>query len=57
MDVYKAKIHSDGSLDQLTLRIVVRVYLQNKDLIGDTCYPTASMLTLKYFLEYASQHK
>ena len=30
MDVYKAKIQSDGSLDKLKLRIVVRGYLQNK---------------------------
>ena len=30
MDVYKAKIESDGSLDKLKLRIVVRGYLQNK---------------------------
>ena len=30
MDVYKAKIHSDGSLDKLKLRIVVREDFQNK---------------------------
>ena len=30
MDVYKAKIQSDGSLDKLKLRILVRGYLQNK---------------------------
>ena len=30
MDVYKAKIQSDGSLEKLKLRIVVRGYLQNK---------------------------
>ena len=30
MDVYKAKIQSDVSLDKLNLRIVVRGYLQNK---------------------------
>ena len=30
MDVYKAKIQSDGSLDKLKLRIVVRGDLQNK---------------------------
>ena len=30
MDVYKAKIQSDGSLDKLKLRIVVKGYLQNK---------------------------
>ena len=35
MDVYKAKIKSDGSLDKLKLRIVVRGDLQNKEMIGD----------------------
>ena len=30
MDVYKAKIQSDGSLDKLKLRILVRRDLQNK---------------------------
>ena len=34
MDVYKAKIQSDGSLDKLKLRIVVRGDLQNKEMIG-----------------------
>ena len=36
MDVYKAKIKSDGSLDKIKLRIVVRGYLKNKELVGDT---------------------
>ena len=35
MDVYKAKIQSDGSLDKLKLRIVVRGDLYNKELVGD----------------------
>ena len=48
MDVYKAKIQSDGSLDKLKLRIVVREDLQNKEMVGDTWSPTASMRTLKY---------
>ena len=30
MDVYKAKIQSDGSLDKIKFRIVVRGYFQNK---------------------------
>ena len=47
MDVYKAKIQSDGSLDKLKLRIVVRGDLQNKEMIGDTWSPTESMRTLK----------
>ena len=34
MDVYKAKIQSDGSLDKFKLRIVVRGDIQNKELVG-----------------------
>ena len=47
MDVYKAITQSDGSLDKLKLRILVRGYLKNKELVGDTQSPTASRRTLK----------
>ena len=57
MYVYKAKIKSDGSLDRLKFRIVVRRYLQNKDMIGYNWSPTASMITMKYLLEDASKNK
>ena len=57
MDGFKAKIQSDGSLDKLRLRIVVRGDLQNKEMVGDTWSPTASMRTLKYFLADAAKHK
>ena len=57
MDVYKAKNQSDGSLDKLKLRIVVRGYFQNKEMVGYTWSPTASMRTLKYFLADAAKHK
>ena len=57
MDVYKAKIQYDGSLDKLKLRIVVRGDLQNKEMIGDTWSPTASMRTLNYFLADTAKHK
>ena len=57
MDVYKAKIQSDGSLDKLKLSILVRVDLQNKEMVGDTWSPTASMRTLKYFLADETKHK
>ena len=57
MDVYKAKIQSDGSLDKLKLRILVRGDLQNKELVGDTWSPTASKRNLKYFLADATKHK
>ena len=55
--VYKAKIQSDGSLDILKLRILVRGYLKNKEMVGDTCSPTASMRTLKYFLADTAKRK
>ena len=55
--VYKSNILSDGSLDKLKLRIVVRGDLQNKYVIGDTLSPTSSMRTLKYFLADAFNHK
>ena len=57
MDVYKANIQSGGSLEKLKLWIVVRGDLQNKELVGDTWSPTASMRTLKYFLADATKHK
>ena len=47
MDFYKAKVQSDGSLENLKLRIVVRGDLQNKYLIGDIWSPTSSVMTLK----------
>ena len=57
MDVYKAKIQYDGSLDMLKLIIVVRRDMQNKELVGDTWSPTASMRTLKYLLADATKNK
>ena len=51
MDVYKANIQSDGILDKLKLRIVVGGDLQNKELVGETCSPTSSMSTFKYFFQ------
>ena len=49
MDVYKTKIQSNGSLDQLNLIIVVREDLQNK--------PTDYMTILKHVLTDAVKHK
>ena len=57
MDVYKAKIQSDVSLDKLKLRIVVRGDLQNKEMVGDTWSPTAPMRNLTYLLADAAKHK
>ena len=57
MDIYKANIQYDGSLDNLRLRIVVIGDLQNKKMVGDNWSPTASMRTLKYFLADADKQK
>ena len=54
MDVEKSKIQSDGSLDKLKLRIVVKGDPQNKELFRDTWSPTDSMRTLKYFFGICS---
>ena len=53
----QTKIQSDGSLEKIEFRIVVRGYLQNKELVGDTWSPTSSMRNLKYFLEDAVNQK
>ena len=55
--VYKTKTQSDGVLDKLKLRIMVRGDLKNKKLVGDTLSSRASMRTLKYFLEDAAKHE
>ena len=57
MNVYKEKLQSDGILNNLKLRIVVRGDLHNKEMVGDNWSPTASMRTLKYFLADAYNHK
>ena len=57
MDVYKAKIKPNESLDELKLRILVRGDLQNKEIVGDTLSPIESMRNFKYFLVYAAKHR
>ena len=57
MDWYKAKIQSDGSLNKLKLKIVVRGDLQNMEMVVMTWSPTDSMRTLKYFLADAVKQK
>ena len=55
-DVYKANIKSDGRIESLKLRTVVRGDFQNKEMIVDTWYPAALMKILKYFLaDYANR--
>ena len=57
MDVYKAKIQYDGSLDKLKLIIIAIGDLHNKEMIVDTCASTESMGTLAYFVSDDSKHK
>ena len=57
MDAYKAKTQYDGGLDNLKFRIVVRVNLHNKELVGCTWSPTACIRTFKYFLVDAAKQK
>ena len=56
MDVYKSNIQSNGSIEKLKLGIVIRGDLQNKESVGDTWSPTASMRTLKYLLADSVTH-
>ena len=57
MDVYKGKIQSDGSIEKLKFKFLVRGDFHNKEMIGYTWYPTASMRNIEYLLEDASNHK
>jgi hypothetical protein len=57
METFKVKILSDGSLDKLKTRIVVRGDLQSKTLSEDKWSPTASFWALKMFLAHASRIK
>ena len=50
MDVYNAKIQSDGNLDKVNFITMVIRDLNNKEIVGDTWSPTASMKKLNYFL-------
>ena len=57
MDVYKANIQYDGSIDKLKFRILVIGDLYNKEIIGYTWATTASIITMKYFLADAAKNK
>ena len=57
MDVYMAKIQSDGILDKLKSRMEVREDLHNRQLVGYTWSPTASKSNFKYLLADATKHK
>ena len=51
------KIQSDGIIEKLNFRVVVRGDLQNKGLIGDTWSPTPYIRNLTYFLADDVKHK
>lgn len=57
MEIFKVKIKSDGSLDKLKTRLVVRRDLQSKIISEDTWSPTASFRSLKMFLAHACKNK
>ncbi|MGH7954550.1 MAG: reverse transcriptase domain-containing protein, partial [Gloeomargaritales cyanobacterium] len=57
MDTYRAKLKSDGSLDKLKVRIVVRGDLQKDQSAEDTWSPTASVKLLKVYLAHAARMK
>ena len=56
IDVYKTKNKYDVSLEKLNLIIVVRGYLQNKEIMGDTWDTTESRRTINYFLEESDKN-
>ncbi len=56
METNKVKLKSDGSLDKLKCRIVVRGDLQNKQDLEDKWSPTTSFRAMKMFLADASQN-
>jgi hypothetical protein len=57
METFKVKVRSDGSLDKLKCRLVVRGDLQDKNIAEDKWSPTASFCSLKMFLAHASRIK
>jgi len=57
METFKVKVKSDGSLDKLKCRLVVRGDLQDKNIMEDKWSPTASFRSLKMFLAHASRIK
>jgi hypothetical protein len=57
MEIFKVKIKSDGSLDKLKTRLVVRGDLQTAALSEDKWSPTASFHSLKMLLAHAAQLK
>ncbi len=57
METNRVKLGSDGKLDKLKVRVVVRGDLQNKTLTEDKWSPTASFCAMKMFLADAARNK
>ncbi len=57
MEIFKVKIQSDGTLDKLKTRMVMRGGLQDKSISKDKWSPTASFRSLKMCLAHASHLK
>jgi len=57
METFKVKVKSDGSMDKLKMRLVVRGDLQDKNITEDKWSPTASFRSLKMFLAHVSRMK
>jgi hypothetical protein len=57
METFKVKVKSNGALDKLKCRLVVRGDLQDKNITEDKWSPTASFCSLKMFLAHTSKTK
>jgi len=57
MEIFKVKVKSNGSLDKLKTRLVIRGDLQNGQLLEDKWSPTASFCSLKMFMAHAARLK
>jgi hypothetical protein len=57
METFKVKVKSNGSLDKLKCRLVVRGDLQDKNIMEDKWSPTTLFPSLKMFLAHASRIK
>jgi hypothetical protein len=53
METFKVTMKSDGSLDKLKTRLVVRGDIQDKNISEDKWSPTASFRALKMFFTHA----
>jgi hypothetical protein len=57
MEIFKVKVKSNGLLDKLKTRLVVRGDLQDKNITKDKWSPSASFYSLKMFLAHTCKLK